>query len=74
MASKRFRVDWNDIKSGLRHVLVPALAGAAVEGLQTVQPTKLLANPTAQLTATVVLAGIIRLLQRFVIRLPSSPA
>lgn len=62
--------DW---KSTFRHSLIPALAGALVVGLGTLNPEKFGLGPVEQIIATAVLSGIGRFLQRFVTTIQEAP-
>ena len=63
--------DW---KSTFRHGIIPALAGALVVGLGTLNPAIFGLSPVGQAVATAVIAGVGRFLQRFFTTIPEAPA
>lgn len=64
--SAKWGIDDKDVKSALRHAVLPLFAGAGVAALQTAQSGSFSFVAMKGAAVTAVLAGGIRLLQRWV--------
>lgn len=64
--SARWGLDGRDIKSAVRHIALPLVAGAGIAALQTIQAGALSLDTMKAATVTSLVAGVIRLLQRCV--------
>ena len=67
--SARWGFDGKDVASAMRHVVIPLLAGAAVAGLQAIQAGQLDLHQALTAATTALVAGGIRLLQRWTLTL-----
>jgi len=65
MASRRWRIDWDDIMSTVRHTVVPFAAGVGVAALEAVQAGAMTPEAIAKAAITAAVAGGIRLLGKF---------
>ena len=63
--STKWKVDGRDMKSAVRHTALPLLAGAGVAALQAAQAGSFDMTTLKGAAVTSVLAGVIRLLQRW---------
>lgn len=62
-----------DFWSGIRHTVVPAVAGGALVLVEAINPALLNLSPMEQALATAAIAGISRFLQRFLTKVPDVP-
>lgn len=67
--SAKGKLDLSDLKSAVRHTVIPLVSGAAVAGLEVAQAGQF--NPKQIQTAaiTALIAGVIRFLQRWTLDL-----
>ena len=66
-------IDLKDVKSALRHTVIPIVSGAAVAGLQAVQVGAVNRAQVQTAVVTALIAGVIRLLQRWCANMPAPP-
>ena len=59
-----------DFWSGVRHAVIPAVAGGALLLVQAIDPTALGLSPVGQALAVAAISGVGRFLQRFVTKVP----
>ena len=73
--SARWGFDRRDVASAMRHVVIPLLAGAAVAGFQALQAGQLDIHQALSAAAAALVAGVLRLLQRWTLTLeqPTGP-
>ena len=67
--SVRWKVELNDVKSAVRHTVIPLASGAAVAGLEALQAGGFHPQQMQTAALTALLAGVIRLLQRWTLDL-----
>jgi hypothetical protein len=65
MSSPRFSINWRDLASAARHTVVPLLAGAAVAAVDTVQSGQFDLHTAQSAAWTALVAGVGRLLHRW---------
>lgn len=65
MASRRGHLDSEDLRSVLRHVVVPLVAGAVVAGGQALIASGFSWQTAGSAVGTALLAGVIRFADRF---------
>ena len=74
--SARWNIDGmfgKDVKSAARHFVLPLVAGGAVAGLQAAQSGVFDLTTMKGAAITSIIAGVIRLLQRFTTDMPTGP-
>ena len=65
MSAKGSLPDLRDIKSALRHTIIPLVAGGAIAGLEALQVGGFNVEQVKTAVISAVVAGLIRLLQRW---------
>lgn len=71
--SARGKANKRDFWSGIRHTIVPAVAGGLLLLTEAIDPALLSLSPVEQAIATAALAGVGRFLQRFLTKVPDVP-
>ena len=64
MSAKR-KFDFGDLKSAIRHAVIPLVGGAAVAGLEVAQAGQFDPKQIRTAVITALIAGVIRALQRW---------
>ena len=67
--SAKWSIELGDVKSAVRHTVIPLVSGAAVAGLQAFQVGSFQPQQIKTAALTALLAGVIRLLQRWTLDL-----
>ena len=67
--SARWKMGLNDVKSAVRHTVIPLVSGAAMAGLEAVQVGSFQPQQAKTAVVTALIAGVIRLLQRWTLDL-----
>ena len=65
MGSPRFNLNMDDVKTTLRHTVMPILAGAGVAALEAAQSGTVSFDTLKTAGLTALLSGVIRFLHRF---------
>ena len=68
--SARWKTNSKDLSSAVRHAVIPLMSGAAVAGLQAAQVGNFNLGQMKMAAMTAIIAGVIRLLQRWGTVLP----
>ena len=63
--SARWKINGKDVSSSVRHAVIPLVSGAAVAGLEAAQAGTFDVGQIKTAAITSIIAGVIRLLQRF---------
>ena len=69
--SARWKLGGRDVKSAVRHTVIPLVGGAAVAGLEALQTGGFDLRQVKTAAVGSVIAGLIRLCQRWMTQLPS---
>jgi len=67
--SAKWGFDKGDIKSAVRHTVIPIVAGGAVAGLEVAQAGAVSEQTVTMAIVTAIVSGIIRALQRWTVDL-----